>query len=83
MALAIDDLRQRLVGAASQTFEAVRAANPGESFYAFALYTTDDYAGINPSTNSEQASIRVGPGLCHRCLRSRGAMSVDKARARP
>jgi len=52
-------LRQRIVKAARQTFDAVRAAHRDEAFYVFALYTVDDAVGINPSMNSEQAYQRA------------------------
>lgn len=52
-------LRQRIVEASRQTFDAVRTAHPDETFYVFALYTVDDAVGINPSVNSEQAYQRA------------------------
>jgi hypothetical protein len=54
-----DLLRRRIKDACGQTFEAVRAARPGERFYAFALYTVDDAVGVVPSMNSEEAYQRA------------------------
>ena len=48
-------LRSRIAEASAQTFRALRNAHPAESFYAFALYTTDDAVGVNPSANSDGA----------------------------
>lgn len=52
-------LRRRIAEASRQTYDAVRAAQGDEGFYAFALYTVDDALGISPSMNSEDAYQRT------------------------
>jgi hypothetical protein len=52
-------LRERIADASRRSFDAVRAAHRGETFYAFALYTVDDAVGVNSSMNSEQAYQRA------------------------
>lgn len=47
-------LRRRIANATRQTFDAVREAHSGESFYVFALYSVEDAVIVNPSTNSEE-----------------------------
>ncbi|HYE17764.1 MAG TPA: DUF4303 domain-containing protein [Tepidisphaeraceae bacterium] len=46
---------QVLKEAATKAFSDLRAAHSGEQFYAFALYTDDDAAGIAPAANTEGA----------------------------
>jgi hypothetical protein len=53
-----DVLRQMIRTAARRAFEDVRLAHPDEHFYAFALYTTDDIAGVNPAANTEEGYAR-------------------------
>lgn len=59
MFIDLERLRTDLKHAASAAFAEVRAAHSTETFYAFALYTTDDLAGILPASNSEQALARA------------------------
>ena len=53
MALDFETLRQDLRAAATAAIAELRAAHPGEQFYAFALYTDEGVAGISPAANTE------------------------------
>jgi hypothetical protein len=59
MPLEITPLRTALIDAARRGFAAVRAAHPGENFYAYALYTDDDVSHVIPAASSEESLARV------------------------
>jgi hypothetical protein len=44
--------------AAKKAFTKVRSAHLGESFYAFAVYTDEDFSGLSPACNSEEPLAR-------------------------
>ena len=52
-------LRAEISSAARKAFTEVRDSNPGEAFYAFALYTDDGVMTIEPSANSEENLTRT------------------------
>jgi hypothetical protein len=52
-------LRRQIAEAAARVYATVRAANPGESFYAFALCTVDDVSSIIPNLNTEAAFAKA------------------------
>jgi hypothetical protein len=52
-AIDVDELRSLLVDATNACVDDLLHHFPNETFYAFALYTTDDLAGINPSASAE------------------------------
>lgn len=47
-------LTAAIKSAAKRAFTEVRKSNKGETFYAFALYTDEDFATVEPSCNSEE-----------------------------
>ncbi|HOX06207.1 MAG TPA: DUF4303 domain-containing protein [Planctomycetota bacterium] len=58
MAADIPQLQRAIADAARQAFAEIRAAHPGEAFYAFALYTDDDVMTIAAAANSEEGLRR-------------------------
>ncbi len=48
------EVRRLVAAAAKKTYADLRAENPGEQFYAFALYDSDDATGPQVSANSEE-----------------------------
>jgi hypothetical protein len=54
-----DLLRKRIAVASRRAFDKVKAAHAGERIYSFAIHTTDDTAGVNPSASSAEAYERV------------------------
>jgi hypothetical protein len=55
VSLDFDTLKRDLKDAAAASIAELRAAHPDEHFYAFALYTDDDAAGISPAANTDEA----------------------------
>jgi hypothetical protein len=51
-------LRREIKEAARHAFEAVQAAHPDETFYAFALYSDDSAMTVCPSANTEEGYER-------------------------
>lgn len=54
MALDFKALQADVTKAATAAIAELRAAHPGEHFYAFALYTDEAVAGISPAANTEE-----------------------------
>jgi hypothetical protein len=54
MALDYQWLRSALKAAATAAIGELRAAHPGDHFYAFALYSDEDFTGISPAANTEE-----------------------------
>ena len=58
MALNFERLLTDVKAAATAAIAELRAAHPGEHFYAFALYTDGGVAGISPAANTEEHLAR-------------------------
>ena len=59
MGLQTTKLTDLIRDAARDAFADLRAAHPGEAFYAFALYTDDGLMTVMPAANSEQGFRRA------------------------
>jgi hypothetical protein len=51
-------LQDAIRDAAKRAFTGIRRDHSGETFYAYALYTDDDFVTLSPSCNSEEALSR-------------------------
>ena len=57
--MGLDDLKTDLSLAVRAAVTALRNAKPDEAFYAFALFTDDDAAGVSLAANSEEGFART------------------------
>ncbi len=55
-----ETLRERVAGAARQTYQRFLADHPGERIYAFALYTDDGAMSVCAAANTEEAFAAQG-----------------------